>query len=258
MPTPKILEFLYRFTFPDGTARELPVRIRSGELSLVVEPRKEYPEWVRLEKCKCPICPLKEEETPRCPVAVGLMDVVDFVKDLVSSQMVDIEVRTETRNYTKKGTLATGISSLIALCMPTSGCPFLDKLRPMVFTHLPFASLEQNLHRQLATYLLAQFFRARNGLKPDWEIEGLVRLSDDIRLVNRHFCKRLHTVCAKDAAINALVHLDCLADNASFTLQRKGLGNIEKCFAAYLKDDPPSRRRSSSGVGFRGLQDVSD
>ena len=237
----KTLEFQYRFVFPDGSRREFVVRIDAASLSLVLEPRKEWPEWVGLGQSQCPNCPLAESEHPRCPAAVGLIDVVELLKDSVSSQQVDIEVRTEARTYAKKATLAAGVSSVIALCMPTSGCPILDKLRPMVFTHLPFATLDQNLHRQLATYLLAQFFRARKGLEPDWQLKGLVKLSDDIRVVNQHFCKRLRTVCRRDAAINALVHLDCLADNASFTLRKKGLDKIERCFSAFLKDDQPVR-----------------
>jgi hypothetical protein len=232
----KTLDFNYTFTFPDGSKREFPVRIRPGDLTLIREPLKQVPDWVKLGRCQCPICPLKEAEHPNCPVAEGLVEIVAYVADSVSSQLVDIEVRTEHRTYTKKGTLATGVSSLIALCMPTSGCPILDKLRPMVFTHLPFATLEQNLHRQLATYLLAQFFRSRKGMQPDWELKGLVKMSEDIRVVNRAFCKRLRAVCRNDAAINALVHLDCLADNAAFTLQKKGLGHIERCFAAYFEE----------------------
>lgn len=243
MVSSKILEFDYSFSFPDGDRRQFVVRIRPGELSLVMEPRKTYPEWVRLGRCRCPICPLDDSKVANCPVAVGLIDLVDFVKDSVSSQMVEIEVRTEYRTYFKKTTLAAGISSLIALCMPTSGCPVLDKLRPMVFTHLPFATLEQNLHRQLSTYLLAQFFRSRKGLQADWQLKGLAKISDDIRVVNKFFCKRLRTICGNDAAINALVHLDCLADNASFTLRMKGLGHIERCFSAYLEEEPALKQR---------------
>ncbi|MFA5138198.1 MAG: hypothetical protein WC728_03115 [Elusimicrobiota bacterium] len=241
----KTLEFDYKFIPDSGRSRGFHVKFELPALSLQLEPRRQYPDWVRLGSNRCPNCPLKESKNPHCPAAKGLLEVVDFFKDANSSEIVDIEIRTEERTYHKRGPLSVGVSSLVGLCMPTSGCPILDKLRPMVFTHLPFATLEQNLHRQLANYMLAQYFRSKRGLKPDWKMEGLASLAEDIRLVNRSFCERLYAVCSNDATLNALVHLDCFADNASFTLKRRGLAHIEPCFSAYFEEDASLERSSS-------------
>ncbi|HBL15670.1 MAG TPA: hypothetical protein DD417_02610, partial [Elusimicrobia bacterium] len=202
------MEFLYRFSFPNGTLKLFHIVVDDDTLSLQLRPRDRQPDWTRLGFEQCTHCPLDEGEHPYCPAASALVEVVEQFKDCRSSQAVDIEIRTQSHTYTKRGPLSLGMSSLVAVCMPTCGCPVLDKLRPMVYTHLPFATLQQNLHRQLATYMLAQHFRARRKLKPDWEMKGLVGLSEDVRTVNRCFCQRLTAACPNDATVNALVHLD--------------------------------------------------
>jgi hypothetical protein len=230
------MEFRYRFAFPDKTVYTFAVEVDDATLSLKHKPRKHYPEWTALGYHRCEHCTLKESEHPRCPAATALLEVVEHFHDCKASQTVDIEIETQRRTYSRKGPLAVAMTSMVAVSLPTCGCPVLDKLRPMVFTHLPFASLEQNLNRQLAYYMLAQYFRARKGLKPDMDLKGLATMSEDIHTVNRNLCKRISSACPKDAAVNAVVHLDCFAGNATLTLKRKGLSQFEKHFAAFLKD----------------------
>ncbi|MFX8692384.1 hypothetical protein ABTM44_17715, partial [Acinetobacter baumannii] len=64
------------------------------------------------------------------------------------------------------------------------------------------------MYRTLSMSLMAQYFRQRRGLKPDWDMERLLDLFEEIRLVNRAFCQRLYAACTKDANVNALIHLD--------------------------------------------------
>ena len=201
------------------------------------EPRADYPEWTRLGHVQCPNCPLKEATSPQCPVAARLTDVIEFFKDSVSNDKVTIEIKTSARTYLKEADLSTGISALMGLYMATSGCPILDKLKPMVTTHLPFATLKETLYRLLSNYMLAQYFRARNGKKPDLEMKGFMAMVQEIGAVNKAFCKRLYSICKEDAPLNAVVHLNAFTDSAGFLTAKTSLSNLEKTFHALIDAD---------------------
>lgn len=234
-PNRGTLTIHYKFTLANGAHKEFDVVLDREDLSLVQNSRDDYPAWTRLSHFQCPNCPLKESEHPRCPVAVSLVDVVNVFKDSISYEEADIEIRTEARSYTKRTAIQHGISSLIGIHMVTSGCPVMDKLKPMVRTHLPFATGEETVYRAVTMYLLAQFFLAKKGKKPDWELKKLSRIYEDVRIVNKSFCQRLSSTCMQDATLNAVVHLDVFADRTSFTLEQQSLDQLERIFEAYLE-----------------------
>ena len=62
----------------------------------------------------------------------------------------------------------------------------------MVRFHLPFATREETMYRVVAMYLMAQYFRQRNGLEPDWEMADLVHMYEDVTVVNKSFVDRLN------------------------------------------------------------------
>jgi hypothetical protein len=135
----------------------------------------------------------------------------------------------------------------MGLIMATSGCPHLDKLRPMAFTHLPFSTMAQTTYRAVSMYLLAQFFRRRRGLEPDWELRELSRAYEDIRTVNVAFAKRLASIQQDDANLNAIVKLDNHAGITSLSIAEEWWEEIEHVFRKYLEDGLP--------VGCRGEQE---
>lgn len=234
MSPKKTVDITYRFTLPNGEKKEFLVQLDPETLALRLPERRDLPEWTRLEHQQCGNCPLKAENSPHCPTAVALVEVIDAFKDSLSSSMAEVEIVTEARSYRKHAPLAAGVSGLIGLVMSTSGCPILDKLKPMVREHLPFATLKESLYRFLSMYALAQFLKGWKGKPQDLEMKGLVALLEDLRTVNRAFCQRLYAVCRKDASLNALVHLDCFADNTQFFLKRKGLDELARYFHAHL------------------------
>ncbi len=67
----------------------------------------------------------------------------------------------------------------MGIYMVTSGCPVMGKLKPMVKFHLPFASGEETSYRMVTMYLLAQFFKYKNGKEPDWDLKNLVKIYDN-------------------------------------------------------------------------------
>lgn len=231
-----MISILYRFTLADGPVKEFRIELAENTLTLTSPPRKEYPDWTRLSFHQCPNCPLTEEASPRCPIAVNLMDVIDCFKDSISHEPAQVEISTRERTYRKQTALANGISSLVGIVMVTSGCPVMDKLKPMVKTHLPFASGEETVYRVLSMYLLAQFFLYKNGKTPDWDMKDLVKMYEGVRRVNTHFCKRLSATRIQDASLNAIIHLDCFADRTTFTLEEKQLEELERLFEAYLNE----------------------
>ncbi|MFH2202419.1 MAG: hypothetical protein ABIJ96_04855 [Elusimicrobiota bacterium] len=226
--------YKYRFIFPDGRDRTFELRL-DDTLKLLLSESADYPDWTRLSCNQCPGCPLRESENPRCPVAVSLIEPIEFFKDALSVEEVDVEIESPTRTYIKRKVLLShGVSCLFGIYMVTSGCPILGKLKPMVRTHLPFATLKETAYRVIGMYLLGQYFMARRGKAADWDLKGLISLYKEITKVNRSFCDRLHLVCAQDASLNAVVHLNCFADNSAIVLEKIGLQEIEKSFDEFL------------------------
>ena len=235
---PGPLRFQYRFRFADGTERAITVQLDRKTLDAQLPPRAAPPDWTALSHHKCAHCPLPDAAGARCPAALSLVDVADLFSGALSFQQVDVTIESEARTYAKRTTLQRAVSSLIGLLMVTSGCPVMGKLRPMAQFHLPFASTQETKYRVLSMYLLAQFFRSKQGRLPDWDLKGLTRLYQDIRVLNRHVAKRLGDVGSGDAHLNALVILDTFADSISFSIDRRRLGELERLFRSYFDERP--------------------
>ncbi len=224
----------YLLSLQNGVEQRYVVRLDAGTMALRFQPREPLPEWTRLSVKQCPNCPLDAAVHPRCPVAVGLVDIVEAFKNRVSHEVVEVTVVTSSRTYRKRVSLQEVVTSLMGLHMATGGCPILDKLRPMVATHLPFATAEEAVLRMVSTYLLAQHFRAERGLKPDWELQQLVADCEDINAVNTAFGQRLQSINTLDASLNALVSLDCFAGLTGMSISQNYLDEMEGLFEAYL------------------------
>jgi hypothetical protein len=227
---PKPITYRYRIAFGDGVERAFAVDIHAESLGLLRQDRASYPEWTRLGFHRCPNCPLEESRHPRCPVAESVAELVDAFGDFPSYEQVDVVVESKNRTYSRHTSLQTAVSSLLGLYMVTSGCPILNQLRPMVDMHLPFMNREETLYRMLTMYLLAQYFREKNGQPADWDLEGLTRLLGEIRKVNVAFCERLNAIEIKDASVNAVVILSTLGDFPNRLITKRDLARLERIF----------------------------
>lgn len=165
-----------------------------------------------------------------------MSDVIEFFKDFKSYDRVAVTVESEARTYGHKGSVQTAISSLLGLYMVTSGCPILDKLRPMVDTHLPFMTRRETIYRVVTMYLLAQHFRNKQGRPADWELKGLAQHLEQIRTVNVAFCKRLNSIPIKDASVNAVVILSTLGDFPGRLVTKKDVARLETIFSRAYSD----------------------
>lgn len=233
----KPLFYHYSFVFADGTKQEFRVELDSKTLNTIQPASRVCPEWAELSYFRCPNCSLDENSVKYCPVAVNLADIVDAFKSSASFEKVEVSVETDSRKYSKHTTLQRGVSSLIGIYMVSSGCPVMEKLKPMVRYHLPFATEGETKYRAISMYLMAQYFLHKKGLGADWELKKLAAIYEEVRITNRSFCKRLSNIKIEDASINAVVILDCFADIVKFSIKGDVLKEMEDAFAAYINGD---------------------
>jgi hypothetical protein len=142
---------------------------------------------------------------------------------------VIVEVETAERTYRKQLALQDGLFGLFGLIMATSDCPFLEFLRPMARFHLPFSNLTETMVRATSFYLLKQYFVAKNGGTPDFELKELRKHYDLLEEVNRGMIERIHSISAADAETNSIVILDTLAQLLSNQLNNK-LSDLDSIF----------------------------
>lgn len=226
----KALNYRYTFTFEDQSTKVFDVTLDYHTLGLVCTPRKELPEWTALTFCQCENCPLTPATHPHCPVAVNLVDLVEFFRNHQSFDEVDVEVEGKSRQYRSHTSLQKGIGALIGLMMTTSGCPVMNRLRPMVDTHLPFMTLEESTYRLISMYLTAQHFVKVRGGQPDWDLKGLLTFLQETHKVNVGFTSRLRSIRVRDASLNALVNLNASSDFISIAMQSNWLARFEQIF----------------------------
>ncbi len=229
------ISIAYAFTFADGAVIRITPRLDGRTLSLLRTEEPSRPAWTRLDAVGCPGCPLARQGSSHCPVAVSLVELVEKFGDHVSHEKVALTVTTAQRTYQANATLQAALSSLTGIYMVTSGCPVMDKLRPMVRFHLPLAELTETTYRAASMFLLAQLMRARRGLSADWSLKGLEDLYKAVHEVNVHIARAIRTASTLDANANALVRLDLFTEGGAFSID-DALKELESLFEdAYLR-----------------------
>lgn len=223
MNAPATLRFVYHFTFEDGAQRDFEATLDAATLALKGPAPVPLPEWARLDHERCSNCPLHVDDHPHCPIAARIHPLVTFFSDRVSYEKVEVVVEAAGRTYSKHGALQECLGSLFGIYMVASGCPILNRLRPMVATHLPFMSPEESTYRTVASFLLAQYFLAEAGKPADFSLASLGRFLEELRVANAGFSKRLSTIGIRDAPINALYTLNALGEITSLELQTDAL-----------------------------------
>ena len=226
----KTLSYRYTFLFEGGAERRFEVTLNYETLGMVCHDQTAPPDWTRLDFHQCHNCPLDPRIHARCPVAVNLIDLVEHFRHMEGLDAVEVRVEAKNRQYTARTRLQKGIGALIGLVMVTSGCPVMDRLRPMVDTHLPFMTLEESTYRIISMYLTAQHFVKVRGGTPDWDLKGLVELLAQTHQVNVGFSQRLRSIQIQDASLNAVVNLSASADFISTAMESNWLARFESIF----------------------------
>lgn len=229
------IKYNYKFIFKSGEEQEFNIELERFSLNSKPPGRKFCPDWTKLNFCKCPNCTLDERQHEYCPIAVNLAEIIDCFSIFSSSEPVEVIVTANDRTYLKEVTLQQGVSSLIGIYMVTSGCPVMEKLKPMVRFHLPFATMEETLYRAISMYLMSQYFLSRHGGRPDWSLKKLYKAYENVIIVNKSFYKRLQTTDAKDANLDALIVLDYFAQIVNFSIDSKMVDKFYYLFEGYIR-----------------------
>ncbi|NQU16737.1 MAG: hypothetical protein HQ564_01620 [Candidatus Saganbacteria bacterium] len=231
---PPLITYHYVFEPDGGPKKEFLVKLDGTTLDRIDEKKTNPPDWCELEYQQCKNCPFDSKKQKYCPLACGLISLINNFKDTVSHHVGQVTVTTAERTISKRTAMQDGISSLIGIYMVTSNCPVMEKLKPMVRYHLPFASISETIYRATSMYLLGQYFVNKQNKKPDWDLAGLVSIYKEVAKVNHEICERIRAASNEDANANALVILDIFAKMLPFSIEAT-LKKLEYLFDAYLK-----------------------
>ncbi|MBS7691696.1 hypothetical protein I0E98_19855 [Pseudomonas lalucatii] len=206
----------YRFTLDDNHQFSYHIELERPYDSAQAQ---AAPKWTRLEYQQCSNCPLSRNSFSHCPAAVDLHRVIEDFQGLPAFKKAVVWVRTPEREYTKQVGLEEGLRALLGVIMATSACPVLGKLRPMAQNHLPFASNQEFILRTFSLYLARQYFNHREGRHADWELKGLVRMFQQLQLVNQAFWQRIHDTCEGDSNLKAFLTFFSMASSMTYSLE---------------------------------------
>jgi predicted Zn-dependent protease len=230
----KPLHFLYIFKFIGGASKHFEIELEFESLNRIMPP-SELPEWTDLSFHRCTVCPLDPKDHKTCPVAANLTDIADSFSDCTANEAVHVLIMTGNRDYSKSTTLQEGLSALMGLCMASSACPVMGKLKPLVRYHLPFVTLNESVFRVASMYLLVQYFRSRMGFEPDWQMKKLAAIYEQVKAVNAGIIERLKLAASHDASLKAIATLDYSASLIPFVINET-LDAIEASLDMIKKD----------------------
>jgi hypothetical protein len=239
----------YVFELENGTRVRFDVD--PERMAAPSDPSPGEPEWVALEYQQCDNCPLDRAACRRCPAAADLLHILQAFRDVDSTARAVVYVRTHERTYMRRCDVQTGLGSLLGLVMATSGCPILARMQPMARTHLPFASIEETIYRTASAYLLGQYFVARRGGTPDFELDGLRDLYAQLSVVNVAFARRIRAAAQRDAGLNAITQLFSLGTLVSLSLD-EDLDLVAPMFEAktQARTEANTQRDATPGPGL--------
>lgn len=165
-------------------------------------------DWTRLAFNKCSHCPLNEDQSPFCPLAVAMESVIGKFKNSFSYERIHAQVEFKNRVTSTETTVQGALSSMLGLIIPASGCPHTIPFRSMSRFHQPFADTEETIFRATSTFLLAQYFTHRETACIPSDFSRLQTIYDNVHIVNKFLCRRLREVSEDDCYLNAIVILD--------------------------------------------------
>ncbi|HVN47380.1 MAG TPA: hypothetical protein VMU30_01020 [Bacteroidota bacterium] len=235
MENDKTILIRYKFQFEDKTEKHFDIVLNAKTLEVIQSPSAVQPEWTRLQYHQCENCPLSEA-VKHCPVALNISHLIDEFKFATSYDKTWVVVETAERTYASDTTVQNGLSAILGIYMTTSNCPVMDYLRPMVRFHLPFATAQETVMRAVSMFLIAQYFRDRKGLAPDWTLEKLVEIYKEVAKVNKGMWNRFSHASSFDANVNALIVLNTFGDALRYSI-KKDLEDLAYLYTKYFDQE---------------------
>ena len=208
----------YQFNFPDGTQKEFHVDFDNQSLKSKLPDGNQYPDWAQLEFNQCLNCPLTSEDYLYCPLAVNLVPIIYWCKELASYDEVDVTITSAEREVRVHTSLQRAVSSLLGLLMGSSACPKMKFLRPLARFHLPLASNEETIFRAVSATFLKNYFSQEENKNKEDSLAELKQQYRELQNINRFIAERIRGATKRDAAVNAIVLLDVLSKSVSFSI----------------------------------------
>jgi len=214
----KKIFYNYQFDFSDGHQKQFRVDFDNKSLRSKLPDGSQYPDWTQLEFNQCLNCPLTSEDYLYCPLAVNLVPIIYWCKDLASYDEVDVIITSAEREVRAHTSLQHAISSLLGLLMSSSACPKMKFLRPLARFHLPLATHEETIFRAVSATFLKEYFNDDGNKKNTNPLAELKQQYQELQDLNRFIAERIRNAIKRDAAVNAIVLLDVLSKSVSFSL----------------------------------------
>ena len=225
------IDIEYHFRMTDGGSEDITVRLHPRTLELL-QVTDSPPRWAELDFHQCPNCTLDSDRHPFCPLCLAIREIVDDFSHVLSYDRLHLKVVTGDRIVSQKTSAQQALSSLMGLLIATSGCPRTRFFKPMARFHLPLASRDETVYRAVSTYLLAQYYIDETAKEPDFRLEGLKEIYQNVQIVNEHVVRRLRSVSREDSPVNAMVILDTYAQTVPMVIG-ESLENLRHLFSAY-------------------------
>lgn len=228
------MEISYRFTLDSGQTETFHMRFHEETLAADWILPAVLPEWAKLVFHQCSHCPFSPVDTLYCPLAAHLVEVIDRLGGLISYDTVLVEVDTAERQISLRTSAQRGVSSLLGLLIPTSGCPYTAFFRPMARFHLPFSTQDETFYRAASMYMLSQYFAGDGTQCSDIHLDGLRQIYSDMEVVNLKLVERLKAATKADSSVNAVIILDLFAKSMPIVIEDR-LEDLRYLFEAFIR-----------------------
>jgi hypothetical protein len=224
---------MIRYTFLFEQAQ--PIRLDVDELasSSIEQPDVNYPDWTLLERHRCDFCATEAGSRRTCPAALAIQPAVEAFKSRISYEKTRMQVTRGDVRTEAKLPIQEAARAVFGLLMGLSDCPVMLKLKPMARFHVPLAGPEHTVFRFIGSYLIAQYLKHQQAGQPDWDLNGLVELANDLHRLNVCMADRLRDAAQKDAAVNSLVFLDMFTYAVRMDVE-ESLQAFRPLFAGFL------------------------
>lgn len=205
------LIFTYHLTFEDQTSETFRLCLDPQSFELIDHLPDPLPPWAELTFHQCPHCPLDHHIHPHCPVAAHLATIVTRFSHILPYEKAHLEVVLDDRAISQDTTIQAAVGSFMGIIMAGSGCPHTAYFKPMARFHVPLATPEETMYRSVSMFFMAQYFLYKDGQPMDCDLNGLIRIYENIHTVNASLAERFLAASKRDSSIDALVQLDIYA-----------------------------------------------
>lgn len=194
----------YDIRLPDGRSFSCSVNKNRN-------PKKSHiygASWADLKTFQCPNCPLDEQTSPACPLAIDLQEASSVFKTLPNNVQVDVVVKSQDRWYFKNISAQKAFDSFFRYLIETSSCPLLRGNQWQRNFHIPFLDDRQEAFFEVAHQSVNLFGMSHeNRIKV--EIDLFSEKNKQQNVTKASFLKRCQNAAKQDEAIKSLLdHLE--------------------------------------------------